>query len=281
MSDQETDPEVMANPGLNLELDDLLMRQFVDEECMSLPDEFRSYAIPDEVDPRKFHDVESQGSMGSCTANATTSAVERLWWVSTKGEKIGLSRIWMYIMAQHYGGGARGDRGSSVVAAAKVAKEVGCPTEQVVPYPSPVRYPSGSRRSEFTSGKYDEYAKPYRVRSFVKIQSHEEAVQYIGGGGACVIGIAWPPRYDSGWTVRSFSGGGRGGHALAPIGYKRNGDIIFANSHGTRAQDGGYFYVTPEAFEQMLRSRSYGSCIGYSDMLVPQPRRLDFTKVLH
>jgi hypothetical protein len=53
--------------------------------------------------------------------------------------------------------------------------------------------------------------------------------------------------------------------------------LVCANSHGTRAQHAGFYYVTLEGLHEALEHRSTTG-IGLSDLSLPQVRRISFVK---
>lgn len=268
------DPAV--NPGWRFDLEPQA-RKAMSLPVRSIPKAFRTFEKPSEIDPRKWHKIENQSSMGSCQGHGLSSCMERLWWVATGGEVQQFSRIFGYLATQKIDGLLGSDRGSTIAGGIELVSQHGLPLEELVPYPNPVRYPGRSDINQILSPQNYEAGKPYRIRSQVAIRSYEDCIGWLAGGGAVSIGIAWPVSLDRSAVVRSFGGGGRGGHAIAILGYLRNGNLVVANSHSERYGDDGWFYVTPQAFGQMLRHR-YTACYGLSDMAQPKPRRVDFRK---
>lgn len=242
-------------------------------EAGEIPQAFHSFARPEKVDPRPWHKIENQGPMGSCQGHSISSCVEALYYVATGGETIQLSRGYAYLATQKIDGLLGRDRGSTISGGVKVA-QAGIPTEEAFPYPNPVSY-SLLHRKFPPNQEVLRDAGQYAIKSTVRIRSHQDAVEWIGGGGAINIGIRWPVNLSNGARVTSFTGRGRGGHAIAILGYLPNGDLIVANSHSTRYGQAGWFFFTPRAFGQMLSS-SYTACIGVSDMPAAEPRKVDW-----
>ena len=220
-----------------------------------------------------WHRIEYQGAMGSCQGNDLASCLECCYYQKT-GDKIQFSRIFAYRETQKIDG-IRGDQGSTISGGVKLARETGLPLETTVPYPN--RYPS---RFQPSQAAYDEAAK-HKIRSHVRIDSPQQARDWIlTNMGAVTLGISWPVRLSSGAVVKSFRGGGGGGHAIAILDYyqakeKINpfGEDVFvvANSHGKNYGDHGWFYITRNAFSQMLSHR-WTAAFGVSDMTTPKPR---------
>jgi hypothetical protein len=208
-----------------------------------------AFARPQEV---KLDDIkrENQGSIGSCQGNSITSCLERLANVGGVHKGVQLSRIYAYLASQKLDGLLGGDSGSTITSGVKVALR-SIPTEANVPYPSPARYPGKARRGEILS--WWDRQTPFRAKSTWRVSNDVDAVMdFIGGGGAINIGILWYggiiPRDR---VVRSYRPPRRtGGHAVAILGYTKDGLLRFMNSHGD-----GEFRVTPNAFKQMMGYR--------------------------
>lgn len=243
-------------------------------DAVEIPQAFRSFARPEEIDPRPWHKIENQGPVGSCQGHSISSCVERLWWFGSGGEVEQFSRGFAYLRTQEIDGLIGRDQGSTISGGVKAAQE-GIPLESTMPYVG--NYAQLVQRFKSLNEEVLRDREQFGVKSKLLIRSHVDALDFVGGGGAISLGIRWPITLDSSATCRSFGGGGRGGHAIAILGYKANGDLIVANSHTTRYGDNGWFYVTKTAFEQMLRSQ-YTACIGVSDMPAAQPRKIDWIK---
>jgi hypothetical protein len=221
---------------------------------------------PDEV---TLDDIkrENQGSIGSCQGNAITSCIERLLTVGGEHKGTQLSRIYAYLASQQLDGLLGRDVGSTISSGIKVSLR-GVPTEQAVPYPSPARYPGRARRDDILEAWLAERTFPYSASSTWKVPFDVEAVKdFIAGGGAISIGILWYsgiiPRNR---VVRTFRPPSRsGGHAVAILGYARNGNLRFMNSHGD-----GQFEVTPDAFRGMMR-HSWTAAVGIKGSVDPHP----------
>ncbi len=251
-----------VNGVVRLELEDR-------ETLAALPDVPRSFAtasIPDEVSV-DWHKHENQGRLGSCQGNALTSCLERLQFVRTRDRsKVEqLSRIFGYLATQKIDGLLGRDQGSTISGGVKLALNDGVPPESNTGYPS--QYPASSDRSRILSRSNYEAGAPYKAVSSWRVTDDAvDARQFIGGGGAISLGIKW----HSGLIPRSrivtrFSGGGGGGHAVAALGYERNGNIVCVNSHGD-----GEFQVTPDAWRQMVR-HSWSAFIGLLGTQEPEP----------
>ena len=130
-----------------------------------------------------------------------------------------------------------------------------------------MRYPNAKQRQSILKQSNYAAGEPYKIRSSVGIKSHQDAINWIGGGGVISLGISWAPpmRTINGRKTAVDAAKGGGGHAIAALGYKKNGNLVVANSHAY------WMDITPDAFTAMLRHR-WTVAIGLSDMANPQPR---------
>jgi len=247
-------------------------------QSAKVPKVFKSFASPVEVRPDlgdNAHRLENQSSMGSCQGHAIASCVEQLNTIATGGDRTQLSNIFAYIASQKITGSQLfgRDSGSTISSGVELATGNGICPESLAPYPQPVRYPNANERKKILSSENYAAGEPYKIRSSVGVKTYEDAVNWIGGGGAISLGISWPPqmRTINGRKTAVAAANGGGGHAIAGLGYKKNGNIIFANSHNY------WLDITPDAFSQMLRHR-WTVAIGLSDMANPVPRDLSYLK---
>jgi hypothetical protein len=246
--------------------------------------------LPDKVDPRQsklaeigWLRVENQGSIGSCQGCSLTECAEYCYPIATGGKVVQLSMMYAYLRSQQMDG-INGDRGSTLSGGTKAAREGIC-TDAVGPYPG--GYPGWGW---ITDGMKKD-AEKYKLKSVVDIKDSEQAKQFIGSGiGVVHIGIAWNGSMspDSNGCIRSYRGGGGGGHAVVYCGYLPDDLVgqrsskgywfLLKNSWGSRWGKGGYAYCDPAVIDQQIRTQ--GVFLGRSDMETPTPRPLpvDFTK---
>jgi len=205
-----------------------------------------AFSRPDDVDV-KWHRMENQGQLGSCQGHGLSSILERL--AQVKGINIQLSEIFGYLATQRIDGLLGQDQGSTISGGAKLALKYGCPPESMTGYPQ--SYPGNRDRDRVLSEENYAAAAEYKAKSMWKVpRDHEASLDFIGGGGGITFGITWYsgliPRDR---IVRSFNPGrSRGGHAMAVLGYNKEGMLRAVNSHG----DGEYL-ITAEAWDQMLK----------------------------
>lgn len=208
---------------------------------------WQAFSRPEEV-LVEWHKTENQGPIGSCQGHSLSSCLERLAMV--RGENVQLSEIFAYLATQKIDGLLGSDRGSTISGGCKVAMQYGCPLEELTGYPK--SYPSRSERDRILSDENYNAAEKYKSKSLWKVpKDHEEVLDFIGGGGGINFGISYGgstiPRDR---VVHTFNPG-RGGHAMAVLGYTKEGWLRAVNSHG----DGEYF-ITPEGWAQMMNHRS-------------------------
>lgn len=229
-----------------LDLEDMKFIQDLPELPVK-SDVWRDFKRPDEV-LVDWHRTENQGRIGSCQGHSLTSVLERLWFVAT-GKKVQLSEIFAYLATQKIDGLLGSDDGSTITGGAKLGMTVGVPTEDKTGYPQ--AYPSRSQISAILSQANYAAGAEYKAKSIWRATvSADDSKDFIGGGGGISFGCAWYsgmiPRDR---IVRRYSpGNSRSGHAMACLGYRKNGLLICVNSHA----DGPY-EVDPEAWEAILR----------------------------
>ena len=216
--------------------------------------EWQAFTRPAEVSV-DWHHTENQGQIGSCQGNDLSSVLERL--AHVRGEDIQLSRIFAYLATQRIDGLLGSDNGSTISGGCKLALENGVCPESLTGYPS--RYPGLSDRNRILSQENYQAGQPFKAVSAWKVpRSHDETLDFIGGGGGISFGIRWyNGLLPSDRIVKSYSPRfGGGGHANCILGYDKNGNYRAINSWG----DGPYT-ITQHAWDQMLSS-SYTSAIG-------------------
>jgi len=245
-----------------------------------------TFAEPERVDPRPILVTEDQGSMGSCQGHALSTCMEWCHYVATGGHYLQLSRLFAYLGTQKLDG-IVGDNGSTISGGAKLAKNYGCCTEQLLPYPSPVQYPPGGYRS-LPDATWDQ-AQKFKLATAQVIEEESRVKTWLAAGAGLVeIGIAWGAAMtpNSKGIISSFRPGG-GGHAVVIGGYLPEAAVgvsnpdgfyyLLHNSWSKRWGMSGWAYVTPSAVRQMLESR-FTVFVGLSDMLDVKPRTIDFEK---
>lgn len=224
-----------------------------------IPEAFKHFARPESIGV-EWHKSEQQGQIGSCQGNDLASCLERLQHVAKK-PVTQLSRIFAYLATQKIDGLLGSDRGSTISGGAKLATTHGVPPEALTGYPR--SYPGGSERQRILSAENYAAGEPFKALSLWKVPADpDEAKNWIAGGGAITIGIAWPGVPTS-RVIANFRGG-RGGHAIAVLGYDP-GHLVAVNSHGD-----GPFRITDAAWRQM-HAHSYTAMVGLAGSTEPEP----------
>jgi len=245
---------------------------------------------PERVDPRNsplkdhgFLQVEDQAQQGSCQGQALSETGEVCYYVAT-GKVIQLSRQMSYIGSQ-IEDKINGDRGSTLSGGTKLALKGIC-RESIGPYMS--QYPGHG----YITNEMRKDGENFRLQSHTDIKSSDHGREFVGSGtGIIQIGIAWGNAMtpDSSGCITSFSAGSNsGGHSVVFAGYVPDSDVgkqsgsgwwwLLKNSWGKRWGVSGYAYVSPRAFDQMLKHQ-FTVMLGRSDMATPDIRNLphDFT----
>lgn len=221
-----------------------------------------------EMDPRPWHKIENQLRMNSCAGNSLASVMEMCYKIATGDSSLQLSRMFAYVRTQMRDG-IRGDSGATISGAAWVAKNVGCGREKFWPY-------TGQYTRQIPPA-CSEDAKNYVIRSAMRLRSYEDCYTFLSSGlGGIHIGIQWNeycnPDREGFLNWRPSRSRRAGGHALGSLGYDSDGNLWWANSHGTGWGDRGFARVRPEVIDAMFR-HPWTVMIGLSDMAVPKPRK--------
>ena len=248
---------------IHLELEDRAYLERLEE----LPVAFRTFSRPPEVGV-DWHKTENQGPIGSCQGNDLTSCLERLQFVRTndKTQVVQLSRIFAYLATQRIDRLLGSDQGSTISGGIKLATTVGVCPESMTGYP-PTYPPTREITSRYlTQANYDAGASYKALKSWKAPADVDECMNFIGGGGAISIGVAYyRGLIPADRVVRRFNPPSRsGGHAMAVLGYTRSGNLVAVNSHGD-----GRYEITPEAWTAMIR-HSWTAAIGITGTTAPR-----------
>lgn len=205
--------------------------------------------------------IEDQLRFGSCGGHAGSTVAEGLNFIDTR-QWVQLSRWWAYIAAQREDGINGRDAGCTISGLAKALQSRGICREVSLPYPMDGRYTDRLPQSAA------EEALKHRIKSWTRLPTVEQLTQFIGTGlGLVAIGMPWLQGFDEGMisSQRHF-GKNLGGHALAVTGYDLKKEILeIPNSWGERMGDRGWFYMTFEFYDKIMRSGN-SEGIGMSDL---------------
>lgn len=195
--------------------------------------------------------IEDQGQLGSCVANAVTSAVECLY--AMRGEPVELSRLALYYHARMFDGWEDRDSGTYVRQAIKAAAMYGVPTETSWPYRV------AAYRADPSS--CDKEARRRRVTSYHRVEGINGLRRTICDGFPVVFGFSVPE------SMQDHSGAREtgvvpyprdneriiGGHSVMATGYDDTTEMVqFVNSWGESWGQGGYGWIPYDYFDTGL-----------------------------
>lgn len=261
-----------------------------------------TYADPRPWTPTGWWHIRNQANMGSCRGHSLAANARLCGYLKagkldldddgTKNEPLedDFSPMWCYLMSQRESG-IRGDSGATIDGGRKVGVKHGVCREVSFPYPS--RYTTSIPRGAANDAARFKFAR----ETLFEAGDAEKVFDWIGSGqGAFDWGKIWPLPFVKGCLLKGMSKSERGGgHATAGIGLIRGEDLIrdlpqmksevkpdepllvCANSHSTRAQHAGFYYVTLNGLNEALEHR-HTTGIGLSDLSIPEVRRLSFLK---
>lgn len=225
-----------------------------------------NFRAPAEIDPRQYLRVENQGSYPSCTGHAITTCCECIGGLQAGDfSKVPqLSRKFAWENGQmHWLKRVSWQDGCTIADVVTAAIDDGICPEQVAPY---------EFSSKSTSPAAYSAAKAYRAQRQTDIRSwSSQGLQFLGGGfGAIIIGVLLSNRMMSGssgvWSLQDVrEDGSQSGHAMAIVGYLRNGIAIVANSWAERWGNHGYVLVDADAMDYLM-ARPYTVSRGVTDL---------------
>lgn len=217
----------------------------------------KSIFLPRSVDLRpKCPRVENQGDIGSCTANATTSAIEFLL-KRDHQRNPELSRLFVYYATRVWVASQSPsiDEGASIRDVMKAVAQYGACLETVWPY-------EVAKFSTEPSVYAKRDALNRQVLCYRRCPSLRDVRACLAGGYPCVGGFAVPERVTSERVSRtgvipypSPKENFIGGHAVLFVGYDdRKKWLVFQNSWGTDWGDKGFGYLPYVFVEKSLAS---------------------------
>lgn len=250
----------------------------------------RDFDAPKTLDHSRWLRRENQGPMGSCRGWCRAHNAEISHFLATGGEKVEFSALWCYLRAQAKDG-LDGDVGATIAGGAWSALNEGHATEEVAPYPDPVRYTHDLPPEAF------EDARGRRCQSQTLLKTYAEHYAYLAGNcGGIDFGGPWPIPIDADRVMRRLGPFGAAGHAWAIVGYVHDDDVgeffefhkikwsgrwdndpkgrpslVGFNQHNYD----GPFLLRPAAADALFR-HPYSVSIGLSHMETPRPMAYDF-----
>lgn len=227
---------------------------------------------PEEIDPRSWFDIHNQGRQGSCQGQALADSVEYAVYLDT-GTEIQISRSFAYLGTQEFDGLLGRDSGSTLAGGTKAAAR-GLPLESVVPYTDNYR----EALSRYRSQKDSILSNPeslYKLDGAIPLRSEEDCYNFLRSrSGIIQIGIAWT--VPNAWEIKSYRGGGGGGHSVNLAGILKVASwggrgYLLKNSWGEGWGRNGWALVHPNAISSMLKTR-FTVFVGRSKSIIPKPK---------
>jgi C1A family cysteine protease len=212
------------------------------------------FGMPREIDlsKSKLPRIEDQGSLGSCTCNAGTSAVE---YVAIKlGKSVTeLSRLFLYFAVRHWTEKVTGDVGAQNRDVVKTLAKFGVCHEATWPY-KVEDFEKPPQPQQITEAKQHLITQYWRCPSLYSIKVCLAQGFPLIGGFTCPeslesdettkTGIVQYPKPDEAYV---------GGHAVLFVGYNDATKLLkFENSWGTNWGDKGFGYLPYKYVETWL-----------------------------
>jgi C1A family cysteine protease len=203
--------------------------------------------LPVRIDLRSgCSQVEMQGGVGSCTANAIVGCLEFLEIKATK-TWVDLSRLYLYYKEREMEGSINEDAGAYIRDGIKVLVKTGTPHEDIWPYDE-------SKWKTKPSAKADAEAGQHKITSYERLNSLRDMKECLASGYPFVFGFSVYDSFESDAVAKtgrvplpSNSERVVGGHAVMAVGYDdEQGHMIVRNSWGVGWGDNGYFYMPYE-----------------------------------
>lgn len=216
----------------------------------------RYFAIPGQITLPKTvsriglkNQIEDQGNLGSCTGNASTSALEIVAGIPAQ-----LSRLMAYYNARQIDGTTSYDAGAYIRSAIKGLMKIGVSTEEIWPYviakyrnkPSADAYADATRLINSLSGKYE----------YVRLTTLQDVKYALAQRQPVVFGFVVTQAFEemtSSYFLKTPTNNDPvlGGHAVVAVGYNdtvKSRYIWVRNSWGNSWGLNGYFKMSQDWF---------------------------------
>jgi hypothetical protein len=220
----------------------------------------RSGPIPPSVDLRApWWPVSDQGATGSCVGQSSADGVAR-WHFVNAGRlpqtlQLSIRYVWMAAKETDQYNDMPStfleSDGTSLKAALDVVRKYGIVTTNELPFTGPL-YP-GDPKDFFAVAATRKIASYYRLNV-------GDWKAWLAGTGPIIARLDVDPTWDNATATQgnldTYTGPGRGGHAITIVGYTADRFIV-RNSWGTAWGDNGFGYASM-AYAQKAFTESYG-----------------------
>jgi C1A family cysteine protease len=227
-------------------------------------------ALPPSVDLRAaWWKINDQEATGSCVGWATADGVVR--WHMVEAGKLGKNKmlsprhVWMASKETDALSALPEtfleEAGTMIKAAVKVARNSGVALESDLPFHIDTTMYTGSEDTFYTR------CARHRIASYHNLHHDLDAWKHwLADQGPILVGLL----VDRSWDDAGLNAGKidtfqpdtvRGGHAVAVVGYRRDGRFIVRNSWGTTWGANGFGYVKPSYIAESFFPEAYGVTI--------------------
>jgi len=217
-------------------------------------------AVPDRVDLRQFcTDVENQGQLGSCTANAAVGALE-YHLKRRDGLSPDLSRLFVYYNARRLRGSVMMDSGAFIREAMASVMAFGACREEMWPY-EPMLFMAEPPPQAYAD------AITYEALQYARVDGGKGAIRALAKGLPVVFGTMIPERCyveaaTSGvmptCTAEELNQPGTGGHSMLIVGYDNPERMfIVRNSWGADWGNHGYCRIPYDVMDLCSRPEEF------------------------
>jgi len=254
---------MIVNRVLNIKPSKGKSKNWKVSQCKSFS--IKAIPLPEEVDLRaSWWGVSDQKQTGSCVGQSSVDGVLRYHLVKigkiSKTQKMSTRFVWTASREMdelnHLPTTMIEGEGTTLKAALRVMQDYGCVPEEVLPFNSSLGY-LGSTEEFF------EIAKNYKIKNYYELSRNNvlQVKTWLATKGPI---FTWLPVNDEFMNCRKVSsilkntgGADLGGHAVAIVGYKKDGNFIVRNSWGTSWGDNGFAY-----FDKSYLSRKFQELYG-------------------
>jgi hypothetical protein len=241
---------------------------------------YGDYEAPEEIDPRGKIRHDKQFNMSSCAGFSLTNGGEYIGaklhgWPEFK-EDFQFSQLFAYLETQRIDGLIGRDQGSTISGGLRVAREIGFLPSVDLPYRTP--YPNNART--LITDAMRAKAAALKIGSHSWLKSYDDIYNYIASGaGCCHTGTVWNDSfYAANGVLERISLSNGGGHATCWAGYSKRKDVRGRNYiWRVNSHNDSWTEIAPSVIDTLCSHR-YTSIVGISDLSVPKPRRIDFSK---